>query len=989
MKKITKIFRNVLALLFAVLLFHGFSLAGQAAEGILPFEMFLWQDSDGKYSCSYSEAQTGSEYMLFVVEGLYTDLNGVESDQLIDDLIYINQKTAVSSSVVFSGFVPSAAENSTVIISGSDMAPQILGYISHDYFKLEGYTRDSQGLEEIEDSLLIASGTGWEEIKTLLPETAYAHVYAENTGDVYIPVTLEWSQEPWGFADQREGKVFPACAKATAIDNGLPSGLQDLLDAPQINLTVQRKNSIPVELTVFKTKTVYQKGESFNTDDLLVRAIYDDNTVRNVTGWTTNAEQLTPVEGGSYTLTVSYTEAGYTASKDITLYVKDEAQQDMCEVTFETRGGSYQPPVFVEAGTALTLPEEPEKNGYIFAGWFYDRFGKIPFDPDMPVMNDVTIYALWMDKTQPMLADLRVELANYNLVLGNLLTEDQLIVTAVYDDGSEVRITDYRSDLNEQDQASAGTKSFYVTYEERGIQKSENVTFRVIQQADVRNCTVSFETGCEAYIEPQIVLYNELAAAPSVQLTREGYTFAGWYDGMTQWDFAKKKVTKDVVLTAKWSKLSIIQTEDSELYVYTENIGDYEYTGKSITPSPVVVDGKLNILKKGTDYTVKYKNNKNVSTSEVSAEIIITAKGGYTGVITIPFMILPKDITDAEDISAAAPAYLNYKTSGYQPVPVVKHGKTSLKNNVHFSVSYYKYDEAGSSEMTPVETLPIVEPGYYCAAVSGMGMYTGTRIVDFEIGQQSQVNLTSAAVKLNKAEASLYYTGEPAYVNPTITIDGGKTQLYEGSDYVLLYPENHTDIGKVTVTVKGLPMGRVYGEKTFSFQIKGLPVKPAKITLIQNKVNFGKELFDDNIASVTYKVTKGNQAAFAAAGYWAAVNEEIPLMKDRDYTVSYTNSENAGTATVEITGKGLFSGSVKKTFSISKMNLANEQINCSVSSGIEQSQAGAKPTVTLSHVVNGRAVLLKEGVDYTVQISGNKTVTAKAKAVIKGKGNYT
>ncbi|MBR4514455.1 MAG: hypothetical protein IKO61_06170, partial [Lachnospiraceae bacterium] len=58
------------------------------------------------------------------------------------------------------------------------------------------------------------------------------------------------------------------------------------------------------------------------------------------------------------------------------------------------------------------------------------------------------------------------------------------------------------------------------------------------------------------------------------------------------------------------------------------------YTGKAITPTPVVkLDGKT--LKKGTDYTVSYKNNTKVGTATVT----ITGKGDYSGKITKKFLI--------------------------------------------------------------------------------------------------------------------------------------------------------------------------------------------------------------------------------------------------------------------------------------------------------------------------------------------------------------
>lgn len=60
----------------------------------------------------------------------------------------------------------------------------------------------------------------------------------------------------------------------------------------------------------------------------------------------------------------------------------------------------------------------------------------------------------------------------------------------------------------------------------------------------------------------------------------------------------------------------------------------YTYTGKTCTPAvSVKYDGAS--LKKGTDYTVKYSNNKNAGT----AKVIIAGKGKYSGTITKTFKI--------------------------------------------------------------------------------------------------------------------------------------------------------------------------------------------------------------------------------------------------------------------------------------------------------------------------------------------------------------
>ncbi|MBR1752475.1 MAG: hypothetical protein IJ740_16675 [Ruminococcus sp.] len=66
----------------------------------------------------------------------------------------------------------------------------------------------------------------------------------------------------------------------------------------------------------------------------------------------------------------------------------------------------------------------------------------------------------------------------------------------------------------------------------------------------------------------------------------------------------------------------------------------YTYTGKAKKPAVTVKYDKTT-LKKGTDYTVSYKNNKAVG----KATVTIKGKGGYTGTVTKTFKINPKKTT--------------------------------------------------------------------------------------------------------------------------------------------------------------------------------------------------------------------------------------------------------------------------------------------------------------------------------------------------------
>ena len=67
----------------------------------------------------------------------------------------------------------------------------------------------------------------------------------------------------------------------------------------------------------------------------------------------------------------------------------------------------------------------------------------------------------------------------------------------------------------------------------------------------------------------------------------------------------------------------------------------------------------------------------------------------------------------------------------------------------------------------------------------------------------------------------------------------------------------------------------------------------------------------EDIASVTYTGSAKKPNVIVKDG-------ETTLVEGKDYTVTYSNNTNAGTATVTITGKGNYTGSVSKNFTINK-----------------------------------------------------------------------
>ena len=105
------------------------------------------------------------------------------------------------------------------------------------------------------------------------------------------------------------------------------------------------------------------------------------------------------------------------------------------------------------------------------------------------------------------------------------------------------------------------------------------------------------------------------------------------------------------------------------------------------------------------------------------------------------------------------------------------------------------------------------------------------------------------------------------------------------------------------------------------------------------------------------------------------------LKNGTDYTASYSNNTKVGTAKVTITGKGNYTGSVSKTYSIK-----NDFKKATVSGISTKAFTGKNITQSITVKYNGKT--LKNGTDYTVSYSSNKNIgTATVK--IAGKGSYT
>ena len=111
---------------------------------------------------------------------------------------------------------------------------------------------------------------------------------------------------------------------------------------------------------------------------------------------------------------------------------------------------------------------------------------------------------------------------------------------------------------------------------------------------------------------------------------------------------------------------------------------------------------------------------------------------------------------------------------------------------------------------------------------------------------------------------------------------------------------------------------------------------------------------------------------------------EEELRRGTDFTVDYENNINPGTAKAIVTGRGEYTGTVEKTFTIKGIDISGQGFAVTLSESEYTYDGKAKePAVT---VTNGTEKLT--GADFTVKYENNVN-PGTAKAIVTGAGIYT
>ena len=286
-----------------------------------------------------------------------------------------------------------------------------------------------------------------------------------------------------------------------------------------------------------------------------------------------------------------------------------------------------------------------------------------------------------------------------------------------------------------------------------------------------------------------------------------------------------------------------------------------------------------------------------------------------------------------------APAY--YAGSEVTPEVTVTHSGKTLVKDRDFTVTYHNNIEPSSYYNSP------------WVGIDGIGNYQGYVTKSFTI---NRADISSCTVTLS--DESLTYTGSS--LRPTATVKSGDKELTLNQDYYVSY-RNNWDAGTASVIVNG--SGNYTGSVTKDFQIVPADISNYEVTLYNDSFDYDGTAKEQRYVRL-YSGTR-----------W--------LSEDTDFTVTYANNVNAGTASAILTGTGNYTGSVTKDFTIKPLDISRYSASLSqysyTSDGTEKC-----PDVTVTYGDK----TLAAGTDFTVSYKDN-VKEGTATVTITGAGNYT
>ena len=659
------------------------------------------------------------------------------------------------------------------------------------------------------------------------------------------------------------------------------------------------------------------------------------------------------------------------------------------KIVFDLQGGSFKDMetiftdvMFKEAVSAVLLRnsasdiEIPKKMKATFAGWYTEADGDTLFDFDTLISEDTVIYAHWHNKYS--LETPTANVPSGEVEPGTVLTLSTLSNGAkiYYTTDSQIgeNVTQTNGILFEDAIPLEGTAGETITYYVRAFMDDYNTSEALVVRYTIKdmsgewgNVTEKDKINEELISAEEVpdelwvtgiadeVDYNGIAQTfPDMHvyygkiLLEEGKSYSVKYKNNVKAGTASVTITGKgnyagtITKTFVINPLSLGDGEDNEFNFNAPDITLLynKRVQKGETTVTYNVNGKWVTLKKGTDFTYQY----DVSTYDYKNpgyyRVTIVGKGNYcgTGYFGETIVENPKKPLISQLKFVKIP---NQQADGTPKEPEI----------VIYDGTYQLVAGNGSGDYQVVYQNNIL-PGTATAIITGTGDYQGTKILTYKI---TAIDLRNVKVTM-ELKRNRIFNGSP------IELEGGEDGEYclkyyptrnsnpiiltEGVDYKVNYINNvNAGKNKAQICFTGINGYTGVVKKNF--------------TILPHEIK-NSEVLPETIGQVIFK--KGG-----VIPQISIVVDGNDLVAGVDYSVKCTNnttvndgSNSRKIPTLVISGKGNYSGSIVRQFTITGSNLSATTM--STSDIVFQNKAGlCRPVLTL---IDDNGKKLSAGSDY-------------------------
>lgn len=519
-----------------------------------------------------------------------------------------------------------------------------------------------------------------------------------------------------------------------------------------------------------------------------------------------------------------------------------------------------------------------------------------------------------------------------------------------------------------------------------------------VYQKDAEGTEVELEQGTEYTIDPVGDNQNVLAGTGKITVrAAAGSNFTG--EREVSFTIDKYDISSGDFEDAIKRNLELEQEYSSDNPCYKN--GKIEPSvPDTINMSGIIIGS----LEKNTDFTVSYENNYGVGNGIISIE----GKGNCKGSVAIGFVIW-KYITDTDDGITISVENQQYTGKDIKPSPVIKNNGKLLNPGTDYEVvdpgvewidcgsytvkvrgkgDFYRNESVDSYLTASFRIVPrklntlkaeFVDPvKNNTFTFNGSGFKKGIKVVD-ESGKiqfpLSDFDITYRDATAPFAESECKNAGEyQVRIEPKIKAGGFEVyEAEDGEDYYITLP--------FTIQPKALE------ENDEAFSMK-LSLNGADLT---STPYTGEDITADVTVLDKHRGANGEYSQASVSGYEIKKSAGYP---GDDYEISYSaNRRDVGRVTVTVTGKGNYTGTLKKPFQIVRKTLTASDINITIAEDT-YTYTGDEVIPEITEFKVGNRVLTQKEIEreFTIEsgaVNAQKAGDERYTFTITGKNNYS